>query len=282
MIALLNVVRSVEQLADYPNNVDLHELLQSAVVQANTRLWPGDERLIAFALMDEFNNLLFDCQPEKLNALGDEIVQWGSSRLNRGAKTLDTNCRESDTTRVVFLEKHGFVRTPTETIFMRRNLDEPIPIPALPAGFIIRPIKGEEEAGPLAELHRLAFGTDYITTEKRITWMRVPEYDASLDLVVTAPDGTFAAYCMCSINNERDQLTGILEGQTDPVATHPRYQRLGLARALLSTGLHLLKERGMKMAGLGTSGDNIAMQKTALSIGFYITHKKIWFEKAIK
>lgn len=282
MIALLNVVRSVEQLADYPNNVDLHELLQSAVVQANTRLWPGDERLIAFALVDEFNNLLFDCQPEKLNELGDDIVQWGSSRLNRGAKTLDTNCRESDTTRVVFLEKHGFVRTPTETIFMRRNLDEPIPIPALPAGFIIRPIKGEEEAGPLAELHRLAFGKDHITTEKRITWMRVPEYDASLDLVVTAPDGTFAAYCMCSINNERDQLTGILEGQTDPVATHPRYQRLGLARALLSTGLHLLKERGMKMAGLGTSGDNIAMQKTALSIGFYITHKKIWFEKAIK
>ena len=87
---------------------------------------------------------------------------------------------------------------------------------------------------------------------------------------------------MCPISNEQNQITGRLEGQTDPVATHPRYQNLGLARALMLKGLHLLKARGMKSASLGTSGDNIAMQKTARSVGFHIDHKKIWFEKAIK
>ena len=282
MIALLNIARPVEQLTDYPSNVNLHELLQSAVVQANTRLWFDDEQLIAFALVDEYDNLLFDCLPDHLDPLGDEMIEWGLSRLNSDSKTLDTNCRESDTARVAFLEKLGFARTPTETISMRRDLDEPIPDSVLPAGFTIRSVKGEEEAKALAELHRLAFGTDFVTTEARLTWMRVPEYDPNLDLVAIAPDGTFAAYCMCSISNEQNQTTGDLEGQTDPVATHPRYQKLGLARALLLTGLSLLKERGMKTAGLGTSGDNIAMQKTAQSVGFYISHKKIWFEKAIK
>ena len=282
MIALLNMARPVEQLTDYPDNVDLHELLQSAVVQANTRLWFDDEQLIAFALVDEFNNLLFDCLPGQLDLLGDEIIQWGLSRLNNEAKSLDATCRESDRARVTFLEKHGFARTTTETISMRRDLDEPIPDPVLPAGFIIRSVKGEEEADALAELHRLAFDTDHVTTEARLTWMRVPEYDPSLDLVAIAPDDTFAAYCMCSISHEQNQTTGSLEGQTDPLATHPRYQKMGLAKALLLTGLSLLKERGMKTACLDTSGDNIAMQKTAQSVGFYISHKKLWFEKATK
>ncbi len=282
MSALMNIARPVEQLTDYPNNVDLHELLQSAAVQANTRLWFDDNQLIAFALVDEYNNLLFDCLPDQLTELEDDIIEWGLSRLNSEARSLDANCRESDTARVVFLEKYGFVRTSTETISMRRDLDKPIPDPVLPTGFIIRSVQGEEEAEALAELHRLAFDSDYVTTEVRLTWMRVPEYDSSLDLVAIAPDGTFAAYCMCSINYEQNQITGNLEGQTDPVGTHPRYQKLGLARALLLTGLSLLKERGMKTACLGTSSDNIAMQKTAHSAGFYISHKKIWFEKAIK
>ncbi|NTU56154.1 MAG: GNAT family N-acetyltransferase, partial [Anaerolineales bacterium] len=101
------------------------------------------------------------------------------------------------------------------------------------------------------------------------------EYDPTLDLVVIAPDGTVAAYCSCSVNNQ----TKI--GFTDPVATHPNYQRMGLARALLLTGMILLKERGMSYAHLGTSGNNIAMQKTAESVGFTVEYKTIWFSKEV-
>lgn len=282
MLDLLVRVRPVDQLTDYPSPVDLHELLQSSVVQANTRLWFDGENLIAFALVDEYNNLLFDCTPAHLESLGDEIVQWGVGCLKQsGALTLDANCRESDITRIFFLESHGFKRKNEETISMLRDLKQPIPEVDLPAGFVIRSVKGEEEASALAELHRSAFGSDYMTTGNRLAMMRVPEYDPSLDLVVVAPDGSLAAYCMCSISEEENQTTGQRIGQTDPVATHPRYQKLGLARSLLLTGLHLLKERGMEFAALGTSSENIAMQKTAESVGFYVTLRKIWFEKEI-
>jgi ribosomal protein S18 acetylase RimI-like enzyme len=282
ILALLNIARPIEQLTDYPGNVDLYELLQSALVRENTRLWFEDKQLSGYALVDEYNNLLFDCLPGQLDALGDEIIEWGLSCLNSGATSLDATGREGHTTRIAYHEKHGFVRTPTETISMRRDLDKPIPNRVLPAGFTIRPVKGEEEVEALAELHRHAFGTDHVTAEVRRTWMRVPEYDPALDLVAVAPDGTFAAYCMCSISREQNQTTGDLAGRTDPVATHPHYQKLGLARALLCTGLRLLKERDMKAAVLGTGGDNIAMQNTARSAGFYISHKKIWFEKTVK
>jgi len=106
--------------------------------------------------------------------------------------------------------------------------------------------------------------------------MNTSEYDPSLDLVVVAPSGTIAAYCTCSVNEHEK------EGWTDPVATHPNYQRNGLAKALLLKGIQMLKERGMEYACLGTSGENIAMQKTAQSVGFYISHKNLWFEKTLQ
>jgi ribosomal protein S18 acetylase RimI-like enzyme len=84
-----------------------------------------------------------------------------------------------------------------------------------------------------------------------------------------------AANCICSVNEESKL------GNTDPVGTHPKYQRLGLARALLLTGLQLLKEHGMSSVQLGTSGENIAMQKTAEAVGFTVEYRTIWFSKEI-
>lgn len=158
---------------------------------------------------------------------------------------------------------------------MARDLSEPIPEPKLPEGFVIRLIAGIQEAAFVAEMQRAAFRTEYMTTENRPAIMNTSEYDASLDLVVIAPNGIIAANCICSVNEQGKT------GSTDPVATHPLYQRMGLARALLITGLRSLKERGMLSSHLGTSGDNIAMQKTAESVGYTAEYKTIWFSKEV-
>jgi ribosomal protein S18 acetylase RimI-like enzyme len=158
---------------------------------------------------------------------------------------------------------------------MRRQLSEPIPALKLPQGFVIRPVRGTHEAEAVATMHRAAFGTDYMTTEKRLAIMNTSEYDPSLDLVVIAPDEAIAANCICSVN----QISKV--GSTDPIMTHPRFQRMGLAHALLLTGLRLLKERGMISAHLGTSGSNLAMQKTAESVGFTIESKTLWFSMEV-
>jgi ribosomal protein S18 acetylase RimI-like enzyme len=70
-------------------------------------------------------------------------------------------------------------------------------------------------------------------------------------------------------------------GYTDPVAVHPAYQGHGLARALVLSGCHLLKERGMIVAGLGTSSENIAMQHAAESDGYRVQSSKVWLAKAV-
>ena len=163
---------------------------------------------------------------------------------------------------------------------MIRPLNEPIPEPELPAGFVIGYLEGEGEVEALVALHRAAFGTEGMTGEYRLAMMRVPEYEPELDLIAVAPDGTFASYCMCHISREENRLTGQNEGYTDPVATHPACQRRGLAKALLLTGLTLLKQRGMETACLSTSSENIAMQRAAAA-GFHVESEKRWFAKHV-
>jgi hypothetical protein len=259
--------------------VDLEEAFASVIVPKNTRLW-FDEELIAWAFVDGYNNLLWELTPQYSAQLETEILSWGESCVRRnlsnaGKGTLYTNCRESYAERIAFLKQHGFHQLEDTTIAMTRLLSDDIPDPQLPPGFTIRPILGRQEAEAVAEMHRAAFGTEYMTTENRLIIMGTSGYDPSLDLVAVAPDGSIAANCICSVN-QQEKI-----GFTDPVSAHPRFQGMGLVRALLLTGSRLLKERGMTRARLGTSGDNIRMQRSAESVGFKVEYKKIWFSKEV-
>ena len=115
-----------------------------------------------------------------------------------------------------------------------------------------------------------------MTVAERSRWMRAPGYDPALDLVAVAPDGSLAAYCFCAIQQEENRLTGRNDGVTDPLATHPRHQSRGLARALLCAGMARLQARGAERALLGTSSDNRAMQAAAQAVGYRIESERVW------
>ena len=281
MLDLMISIRPPAHLDDYPVRVDIEQNLMSAVIRANTRLWFDGQQPIGWAYVDEFDNLRWEIEHSYEPSLGTEIVAWGESCIRKMCgenkrATLDASCREDYTERISFLKRHEFSQTNDTTIHMIRPLSQPIPEPVLPQGFVIRPIAGPQEAEAVAAMHRAAFGTKYMTSESRLAIMNTSEYDMSLDLVVVAPDGTIAANCICSANEGRKT------GNTDPVATHPLYQRRGLARALLARGMQLLRERGMPYSQLGTSWNNIAMRKAAESVGFSIQYKTIWFSKEVK
>jgi ribosomal protein S18 acetylase RimI-like enzyme len=289
MLDLLVAARPADRITDYPSIVDLRELLSLSAVQANTRLWFGaNNQVVGFALVDQYNNLRFEIDQQiALPSIEQEIVAWGVECLQRAMKerglrlTLDASCCHDDTERIALLERNGFERQAMRSLRMVRSLEEPIPMPQVPAGFSIRQVVGEQEATALVELHRAAFSSENMTVEERLAMMRVPEYDSELDLLAVAPDGRLAAYCMCSINKEENKCSGRNEGYADPIATHPDFQRQGLAKALLLTGLRKLKERGVETAVLGTSSENVAMQRAAQAVGFRIRSTTLWFAKSV-
>lgn len=289
MIDLLVAVRPADRITDFPSVVDLREALALTNVQDNTRLWfDANDQIVGFAFVDPYNNLRFEFDQQAAHPdIESEIVTWGVECIRRAMQesgeflTLDASCRDDDTERIALVEQHGFVIQEMRSLHMVRSLNEPIPTPQVPVGFRIRHVTGEQEVKALVALHRAAFGTENMTVEERLAMMRVPEYDSELDLLVIAPDGRFAAYCTCSISREENERTGRNEGYTDPVATHPDFQRRGLARALLLTGFHKLEQRGIDTAVLGTSSENVAMQRTAKAVGFRVQSTKLWFAKPV-
>jgi mycothiol synthase len=276
IVDMLTKFRPAKHISDFPQKTDIEEKLAVEMIRANTRLWFDNDQPICWAYVDDFNNLHWELDSQYTDRIGGEIVAWGESCIRKnGSANLDASSREDRLEGIAFLKQHGFHQLEDTTVAMTRPLSEPIPEPELPRDFVIRPIKGKEEAEAVATMHRAAFGTQYMTTENRLIIMNTSGYDPTLDLLAIAPDGNIAAYCSCSVNDQ----TRI--GMTDPVATHPNYQRMGLARALILTGMKLLKKRGMASAHLGTSGENIAMQKTAESVGFKVEYRTIWFTKEV-
>ena len=57
IIDLIASIRPLVLLNDYPVKVDIEENLTSAATRAHTRLWFDNERPIAWAYVDDFNNL---------------------------------------------------------------------------------------------------------------------------------------------------------------------------------------------------------------------------------
>jgi ribosomal protein S18 acetylase RimI-like enzyme len=274
----------IDRLAANLTLVDFDEQIQLASVRAATRLWRQSGQLIGFAYVDDYNNLWFETEPEWAHPdeLEAEIVAWGVTCIQqRNAETgedgtLDCACSAAHRHRVQMLEKHGFQPAPERSLRYARSLAEPVAAYPLPAGFSLRCAAGPAEVEALVALHRAAFGTDHMTVEERLAMMNAPQYAPDMDFVAVAPTGELAAFCVCGFADP-DKKTGY----TDPIGTHPQYQRLGLGQAIVSAGLGALKMAGAQVAELGTSSLNPAMQKLAGKLGFVCVAEKLWFSKTV-
>lgn len=289
MIRLTSALRSRGQRV-YPIAADLFEELSESAVQESARLWENDRRdLAGFVYVSQFQNMVYAFDKNEFTpAVENEMVEWAAEAMqyrNRQTNqnlTLDASVLDDDLPGVALLERHDFERQTESSILMARPLDQDIPEPQLPPGFSIRPMGGEAELEAYVALHQAAFGTSNMTVEYRRTIMNAPDYLPELDLVGVAPDGDLAAFCVCQIfPDDTPRAEGLKEGWTDPVGTHPAYQRMGLAKALLLIGMELLKKRGMDTALLGTGSSNIAMQKTASAAGFKHASTTLWYSKKL-
>jgi ribosomal protein S18 acetylase RimI-like enzyme len=276
--ALLN------RAVDSANIADLDEHLLLTRVQATARLWKQGARIVGFAFLDDYNNLWFelDSRCDLLPHLESEIVEWGlaCARTPTGIpglpSSLDCSSSVHDAHRIDMLQRHGFMPDEVYSLRYSRSLSDPIAGNPVPTGFQIRPVKSVEEVAQLVALHQASFGTQNLTVEQRLAMMNASHYRRELDLVVVAPGGELAAFCVAGWH---DQARGL--ARTDPIGTHPRFRRLGLARAVVSHGLALLKQSGARTVTLGTSSDNLAMRKLAEDLGFVCVAERLWFSRAL-
>ncbi len=176
--------------------------------------------------------------------------------------------RDDDGERQRIIEAHGFqLDDDYQYVYMSHPLAEPLPESVLPNGFTIRPFAGEREVRDYVELHRAAFESTSMTPGWRLRTLSMPQYVPELDIVAVAPDGSLAGFCVGWFNAERRT------GQFEPIGVHPRFQHMGLGRALLLESLRRFRVSGAQTVLAETNDDREVALNAYKSVGFEPIHR---------
>ncbi|EFH82907.1 GCN5-related N-acetyltransferase [Ktedonobacter racemifer DSM 44963] len=202
-----------------------------------------------------------------------EIFAWAEGRMRecdveRGYPLpYWVEFRDDDAERLQLVKAHGFVLEDNDSYTLFQHaLDDLAPVPELSEGFVLRPLMGEQEVADYAELHRLAFESASMTSEWRARSLCTPQYRSDLDLVICAPDGLLAAFCVGWYDPGRHVA------QIEPIGVHPRFRRHGLARTLLLTMLHRFKLYGATSAFIEPFSANMPIHRASEAVGFQRVH----------
>ena len=118
----------------------------------------------------------------------------------------------------------------------------PIAQPKMPVGYRIRAVDPAADLAGRVALHRVVWDPSKVTESSYGALTRHEPYRPDLDLVVEAPDGSFAAYALGWF----DPIGRV--GELEPVGTHPAHRRRGLARAVCLAALRRLADVGAETA----------------------------------
>ncbi|MFJ1730834.1 GNAT family N-acetyltransferase [Streptomyces sp. NPDC088254] len=228
----------------------------------NTAVWTHKDQTLAWGWLELPDILMLQVDPSHPQ-LTDEVLDW-AEQAALGA--LSVEVAETEPHLANTLEQRGYTRAADGPFMsvMRRPLTHLPDMPSLPDGYLIRAQQDHIDIAGRAAVHRAAFGSTRITTERharmRSTWPYRPE----LDLIVVSPAGDAVAYCQ----GWYDEANGI--GEFEPVGTHPEHRRLGLARAVCTAVLHAFADAGGHRAAVYCRGDAAypAPQQLYESMGF--------------
>lgn len=232
------------------------------------QLWFDDERLIAFAWPSDGETALV-VRPG-FEAVEDAMIDWAETHIREQAGDQRTSdepleslliATESDTERQARFERHGYKLRGYSYYERSRSLEGPIPEPVLPEGFAIRHITRDDELERRVAVHRDAFAPSKMTVEKHQAVRRAETYRPELDLVVVAPDDSFAAYCLVWF--DESNKAGLFE----PVGCHSDYRRRGLAKAVMFEGMRRLKDLGAELAIVNCKADSVHANALYDSVG---------------
>jgi mycothiol synthase len=160
------------------------------------------------------------------------------------------------------LEARGWTPGTTELTQYHQPLDVVLDPPRVPDRYRLRAMRGPADIDARVAVHRAAFAPSKMTVEKYEILVKQDHYDWRRDLVVEAPDGSFAAFAMCW----SDPVGSV--GEFEPVGVHPDHQRRGLGRVVMRQGLRLLRELGVRDAIVFSLRSNPASEALYRSAGF--------------
>jgi ribosomal protein S18 acetylase RimI-like enzyme len=197
------------------------------------RLWEEDGAVVAWSwLKGATAKLELDVRADRRELL-DEILDEPDAHV--------AYAFEDDVELRAALARHGFERPGEALHFNVRELSAAPDLPLLPDGFRCRTVEPADLAERVA-IHRDVWAPSRLTESSFATVAATWPYRASLDCVVEASDGRFAAYCHIWPDDEN------AVGELEPVGVREEFRRRGLGAAVCTFALRRLHEEGGREA----------------------------------
>ena len=214
--------------------------------------WSNVGELGLIELFDLFpGDLWLLRHPEQMadRPLLEAMLDYAEGRWT-GAPRYVLFVRDEDHTQAALAGERGCQQRPDAVEWDSELVLDTVSDSMIPAGFRLLSMAHEES--DLA-LRARAFGlgfdhqdpADWPSPESYAELQRAPDYRPELDLVLQAPEGEYASFCI----GWWDQVNRI--GILEPVGTHPDYRRRGLARAVVTEAVRRLAELGAERVWVG-------------------------------
>jgi ribosomal protein S18 acetylase RimI-like enzyme len=240
----------------------------------NVSLWfdPNGSLLGWVVLQLPFWTMDITCRPDMAPALYAELLAWadGCARqavnMPDGHPTWYVNVFADQAANIRALEAAGFANQADvgvdswSKVYMRRLGGLPVKDYRIPPGFTVRSLAGAAEVETYVELHRAVFGTKNMTVAWRQRTLQQPSYRPDLDVVVEAPDGRLAAFCIGWLHGRN--------GQIEPLGCHVDFRHYALGRIALAEVLRRLQTAGAEQIFVETDNYRNTAMKLYEHMGF--------------
>lgn len=281
--ALVNAVQGLEGTPAAVDASFMTERLRAPGMDAETDclLASLDGELIGYTLLNwelpiGCVVLEGDVLPEReREGVRGELFEWAKKQgRRRGAAAARAAAAEANAELTGFLERQGF--RPVRLHEILHWSGGSLPAPALPRGIASRRFRAGDEAS-LAEAQNAAFRGQWGFSPNT-----VEQIAYAVGMSRTTPEGVallldgddVAAYCLTQTVGQAPEMAG----SVFMLGAHPRHQGLGLGRAALLAGMHLLLDRGVKTIELTVDAENEAARQLYESVGFQRVNGRRWFE----
>lgn len=228
-------------------------------------LWFDEDRPVAWAwpVDDQVDIVVHPHYP----ALHDATLAWAESEYRqRWGENPEKPMRAwgftGDAVRNEALAARGY--RPTEgglVLYTMPVLPSAAP-PSLPAGYAFDHVRGEVDVARRTDVQRAAFESAFMTEAKTRAVQASPTYRPELDLVIVAPDDTFAAFALIWLD-ESNQV-----GVFEPLGVSAAHRRRGLGRAILHEGIRRLHALDARVACVQTGLQNHTARALYEASGF--------------
>jgi ribosomal protein S18 acetylase RimI-like enzyme len=196
----------------------------------------------------------------------EALITWAEQHLRQskpeGGSWLEVHCLDYDLIRKQILRGHGFAPLPEFESIRSRRMVERVPQLPLPAGFKFASA-GRRDGERMAMLLNAAFARTTHSAEEWVNFCAyAPSFRSDLQVVVIAPDDSFAAHAGLTVHTDQGFAT------IEPVCTHPVYQNRGLAKAAISEALRRTQNLGVSTVYVSAWHSNPVSNHVYDAMGF--------------